>query len=441
MRGCVYKRCQCRDAAGKSVKSCRKNHGSWAFTIDAGTNPSTGKRKQTVRSGFRTRDEAEEALTKELAALDAGIWTDDRGATVAEWLDQWLEELDRKGLSPKTMANYRGHCRDVWRPKLGHLRLRDLRRGHIERVLAELGEPLKGKRRRGNVGRRVERRSRSTVEAYRRTIRAALSVAVRRGLIAVNPAEGRMDSLPSRAADDADLRIWEPEQTAQFLEHVATDRLSALYELAAYAGLRRAELCGLRWCDLDEDWMGLNIRQTIIEVTRDQVDADACVCQICGREHVGRLVKTPKSKAGRRWVPLAAPARAALEAHRKAQQAEKEMFGPDYSDHDLVFCEIEGTPLRPGAVTSAFEGHVRACGLPIIRLHDTRHGACSLLISGGVPLEVVMMILGHASPEVTRRIYAHIMRKATAEQVDIAAELLTRHRPVRPPEDLSLPPG
>lgn len=82
-------------------------------------------------------------------------------------------------------------------------------------------------------------------------------------------------------------------------------------------------------------------------------------------------------------------------------------------------------------MTVAFERHVTACGLPMARLHDTRHGACSLMLAGGVPIEIVQMILGHSSPEVTRRVYAHLMRKDAAEQVGKAADLVTRHRPRR----------
>jgi integrase len=428
VRGSVYKRCQCRDATGKRVKSCRKQHGSWAFTIDAGTDPTTGKRKQIVRSGYRTRDEAEEEMNGLITAMNSGIWTDDKNITVAAWLAQWLDELDQRDMSPKTTANYRTHVRDVWSPRLGHLRLRDVRRGHIERVLAELAKPNDGERPKGNVGRRVRQRSKSTLESYRRTIRAALSVAVRRGLIAVNPAEGRMDALPPGKPRKTDLTVWEPEDTARFLEHVGEDRLAALYELAAYAGLRRGELCGLRWFDVDKDGLGVTIRQTIVEVTRSQLPPAARLCPVCSEEHVGRYVKRPKSAAGERWVPLAKPAQEALEAHRKAQQVERELLGEDYADHDLVFAQPDGVPLRPGSVTSAFEAHAADCGLPPVRLHDTRHGACSLMLAGGVPIEIVQMILGHASPDVTRRIYAHVMRRATSEQIQTASELLTRHR-------------
>ena len=432
MRGSVFKRCQCRDANGKRIKNCRKPHGSWAFVVDAGTDPGTGKRRQVPRSGFKTKTEAEDALTAELAKLNAGTWTDDRRMTLGKWLDQWLAELVAAKRSVNTVKNYRGHVRDAWKPLLGHVLLRDLRRSHIESVLASLSAPIDGDRPTGNIGRRVAQRSPATVDGYRRTIRAALSAAQRRELIAINPAMGRMDSIPTTVGiEDDEPTVWQPEETARFLEHVFEDRLSALYELAAYAGLRRAELCGLRWSDIDDADAGLRVRQTIVSVTRKQVTPEQAACPVCAEIHVGRLFKAPKSRKGRRWVPLAAPAQDALARHRETQRGEREFFGIDYQDHGLVFCRYDGLPLRPDRVTVEFERHVAACGLPVVRLHDTRHGACSLMLAGGVPIEIVQLILGHSSPEVTRRVYAHLMRATTAAQVEKAVELLTRHRPRR----------
>ena len=94
-----------------------------------------------------------------------------------------------------------------------------------------------------------------------------------------------------------------------------------------------------------------------------------------------------------------------------------------------MFATPDGDPLRPNAVSAEFSRLVSQCGLPQIRLHDLRHSACSLLLAGGVPIEVVQMILGHAAPTVTRRVYAHILRDPTAEQVKQATDLVTRHRP------------
>jgi len=115
-------------------------------------------------------------------------------------------------------------------------------------------------------------------------------------------------------------------------------------------------------------------------------------------------------------------------AHRTAQDGERAEFGDDYRDHDLVFCYVDGEPLRPDILSREFIRHAAACGLPPIRLHDMRHGACSLLLSGGVPIEIVQMILGHSSPAVTRQVYAHLMRRASAEQVEAAVRTLTDQR-------------
>ena len=436
MRGSVRKRCQCRDAEGRRVRNCRKAHGSWFFVLDAGEDPLTHKRRQITRSGYRTRDEADEAMTKELAALDSGIWTDDQGLTLGDWLDTWLgeftERVETKSRSPKTLAVYRSNVRNFWQPKLGHLRLRDLRRAHVAKALQELSQHQTSGRRPGNSGSYVELRSGSTVDSYRRTLRAALSVARSRDLISTNPAEGRIDVIPGRRAgtdeDDDDMGVWEPEETARFLEHIAGDRLAAFYELAAYAGLRRGELCGMRWTDLNEDWAGARVRQTIVDLSSGQARSGDLTCPVCGQEHIGRHFKRPKSRKGRRWVPLAEPARQALAAHRAAQDAERAEFGDDYRDHDLVFCYVDGEPLRPDLLSREFTRHAAACGLPPIRLHDMRHGACSLMLSGGVPIEIVQLILGHSSPVVTRKVYAHLMRKASAQQVEVAVKALTDHR-------------
>lgn len=425
-RGSVRKRCQCRDADGRRVKQCRKAHGSWSFVIDAGTNPATGRRRQVTRSGFRIREDAEEAMTKELAAMDAGSWTDDQGMKLGPWLDQWLDDFAARDKSPKTLALYRGHVDGFWRPRLGHLRLRDLRRSHVEAALRALGKRQLDGRAKGNSGQYVEQRSPATIDGYRRTLRAALSAARRRELIQWNPADGRIDAIPDRT--DEELTIWEPHETAHFLGHVAGDRLTAMYELAAYCGLRRAELCGLRWSDLDEDGGGLTVRQTLVTLTRAQARPGDLICPTCGREHIGRHFKRPKSKTSRRWLPLASPAREALAKHRQRQAKEREAFGSDYLEHDLIFCRIDGDPMRPDLVSREFDGHTSRCGLPRIRLHDMRHGACSLMLSGGVPIEVVQMILGHSSPAVTRRVYAHLLKGATAEQVEAATERLTVQR-------------
>ena len=216
------------------------------------------------------------------------MWVDDRDLTLGWWLQTWLDLQAEAGRSVKTLANHHGHVRDIWTPALGHARLRDLRRTDVGRVLtvalrpASSGAASSARVRvptsvegRGNVGRRVEHRSASTVEGYRRTLRSALSAAQRRGLIGVNPAMGPIDTIdglswPTPPPVEDGSRAWEPAQTAAFLEFVTGQggRLAALFEVAAYTGLRRGELCGLRWSDLDDDGQGFRVRHNLVEVAR-----------------------------------------------------------------------------------------------------------------------------------------------------------------------------
>ena len=139
---------------------------------------------------------------------------------------------------------------------------------------------------------------------------------------------------------------WQPEETARFLEHVKDDRLSVLYELAAYAGLRRADLCGLRWADIDRDGAGLTVRQTVIEVS-DYVPVGGLICAMFAKPNTLAGISSDRSPGrvavGCRWsLP-----RRSLWRGTAPNKRGNAGSGTDYNDHDLVFCDIAGNPLRP----------------------------------------------------------------------------------------------
>lgn len=415
-RGSVTKRCPCTLPTGQT---CKRPHGTWTVRVDVGID-TEGKRKQIRRSGFATRADAETEMRAILSGLDAGTWVNDKAITVGQWLERWLGSL--ADLQPKTLANYRGHVRDVWEPELGRLPLRDLRRHHVEDVLGRLGGPVEYQGR----GRKVARRSPATIDGYRRTLRAALTDARTHGLVAINVAEGKMRAIPRHDPDP--IEAWEPEQTARFLEEASTHPLSAALELAVYTGLRRGEIAGLRWRDVERDGTALTVNQTFVEVSRNQLTDEQRRCPWCRNEHRGLLRKSPKSRKGRRVVPLVDAAQVALGLHRQGQDAAR--AAGDWDDHDgLVFTDPvrPGWPLRPSVLTDAHHELVAAAGLPRARLHDLRHGTASVLLANGVPLEVTAMILGH-DPEVTRRVYAHLLQGEASRQVGEAMQLVTRHR-------------
>lgn len=118
----------------------------------------------------------------------------------------------------------------------------------------------------------------------------------------------------------------------------------------------------------------------------------------------------------------------ALLAHRERQAVDRARNSECYNDHGLVFAMENGNPLRPDRVSKDFEDHAVAAGLPKIKLHELRHGACSLLLAAGVPVETVAMILGHASPAVTRQVYAHLLRGPAHAAMQAAVDLVSGDR-------------
>jgi len=481
-RGSVFKRCPHGTSGTPGKPACRQAHGAWWWRTEASRDPVTGKRRQPAQGGYRTRDEANEGLANFLARSANGTVSEDGGRTVGQFFDEWLTECEQR-LEPKTVAGYRSAVETHVRPHLGHLRMRDLRRRHVETMLVAVAAPVvvevsrralvvefigrhrdgvrareviaefgvsaeawlreltragelerrqrgvyavpagpkpaatKGKSRPGRGGRQVGQRQASTVHGVRRVLRAALGVAKERGYIAENWAQGRMSCLPKIGKHDASW--WEPEQVRAFLDYVQGDRLAALWVVAAFTGLRRSELCGVRWCDVDlsSKTPGITVAQRVSCVSGERP------CTVCGGSHVGRQIRArAKSDAGLRWVPLTGESVRELLAHRAAQELEREAWACDYSDHDLVFAREDGTPLRPDWLTHRHGDLVKAAGLPRIVLHEMRHGAVSLLLAAGMPPHLAALVIGH-SGNAPLPVYVHTMKAPASAAAEAAADL------------------
>lgn len=426
VRGWVSKRCPHgttgTPARGKrpAVPACPCKQGSWGWRVDGGEDPSTGKRVQPSKSGYPTKAAATSALNETIADIQRGLLVSDGGYTVETWLRHWLDTGDWE---PTTLRSYRGHCELYLIPLLGGVRLRELDRAAIAACLAKVAaydpdRPAQKRTKRGGAFK--AQRAGGTVDGVRRTLRSALTYALDEGLVAVNHAAGRFKVIPSRATSAS---WWQPEQLRAFLDHVAADPLCALWTVAGLAGLRREELAGVRWEDVDltSTPPGITIRQrTVGDLTGPQP------CSVCGGEHVGRQIRPgAKTDAGtERWVPLTWESVGQLLAHQALQLAMKERLGDLYVDHGLVFAKETGEPFRPDAISKRHAALVKDAGLPRIVLHEMRHGAVSLLLAAGLTVDQVAMVVGHASGDVVRKIYAHQIRSELGRGADRAADLV-----------------
>lgn len=197
-------------------------------------------------------------------------------------------------------------------------------------------------------------------------------------------------------------KTWTADELRKFLEHVRDDRLYAAFLLAATTGMRRGEVLGMRWRDVDFERSRLAVAQTMTNVGTELVTS------------------TPKTQKGTRSVALDPTTLDALKAHRRKQAAEQLAFGRDYLESELVFRDPDGAPVSPNALSNAFKHRIRLAGVPTIRLHDLRHTHATLALQAGVHAKVVSERLGHSTIAITLDTYSHAipaMQEEAAERV------------------------
>lgn len=457
MRGTTYKRCGCKhpDTGRPLNQNCpqlrARRHGSWTFDVYIDT---TGKdQRRLKRGGYETQREAEAALdqVRDLVKLAVDddklkrrigdhIFTQSRrggtlpsvdemrrrlgagediaaaSATVGEWLEEWYL-IKQRSLQETTLNGYRQHIDRYLIPMLGDIPRDKLRPEHIAGMIdtfAEWNEELKASREEGRAYNRPDdlrvRRQFMGVNTQHKvlaTLRSAYATAVKRpGMIKWNPCSAV--EMPPRTR--ATTTVWGPDEVMTFLEGTKDDRIGLLYRIVLLRGLRRGEAVGLREEDLDDDDSGATLRHTILQVS-DRVFSD-----------------TPKSDAGHRWVSFDAETQEGIRARRRARRRERLAAGELWQEHGLVFCQEDGTPLRPSIVSWNFRKRAADLGLPVIRLHDGRHTAATLGLEAGLDIKVVSDQLGHANTTITRDLYTHVRQAVHDEAAESVVQLLNRSR-------------
>ena len=379
--------------------STRKRGASWTALWDLPPDPKTGERRQTSKGGFPTRKAAEAHLATVVGQVNTGTYVPPAKMTLAVYVDRWLE-VQRTRLKPSTWESYAAVLRGRVVPELGPQHLERVTTADVDALYARL---LREGRSDGNGG-----LSARSVRYTHTVLRRAFRDAVRKQLIVRDPTDAA-DPPSAKAAKAPTMRTWSADEVSRFLTSVAHDRLATAWRVAASTGMRRGEVLGLRWRDVDLDTARVSIAQTLIE------GAGA------------PRASTPKGGRGRS-VALDTGTVNALREHRKAQLAERMAIGPGWQDSDLVFCREDGSPIWPRSFSRAFANNVKAAGLPTIRLHDLRHTWATLALGAGVHPKIVQERLGHAAISITLDVYSHAIPAMHEDAADRVAALFTAAR-------------
>jgi integrase len=371
-----------------------KRGNSYSVAVELGKDPVTGKRRpKKWHSGFRTKREAERALTELQAAADGGSYVPKSRQTVRDYLGEWLAAI-APTVRAATHYSYSRNLQLHVVPEIGSAQLAAVDAGTLNTLYAT----LLAEGRKDYAGGGLSPR---TVRYIHTILHRALKDAVRWGRLARNPADAA-DPPKAGEASRPESITWTAEQLRTFLQGTRNSRHWTAYLVLATSGMRRGEALGLRWSDLDLDACRASIRQTVIAVKHTP------------------MLGMPKTAKGRRTVTLDKGTVAALREHRKQQAAERLLMGPGWTDTDLVFCHVDGTMLHPERFTRGFSEAVRRLGLPTIRLHDLRHGWATLALQAGIHPKVVQERLGHANIGITLDTYSHVvagLHGDAAEQV------------------------
>jgi len=353
-----------------------------------------GKRRQKWYGSYRTRKEAEAARIEILHAINTGTFVEPTKTTLEEWVHRtWLPLIvDR--VKPSTLHSYRSNLELHVLPTLGQRQLRLLMPVMLNHLYADLltaGNLKTG----GGL-------SAKTVAYVHTIIHKALADAVDLGLMNVNIADRAKPPRP-KARESKEIKSWTADELRRFLDLVDGHRLEAAWHVGAFTGMRRAEVLGLRWRDLDLGSSRLAVRQTLVSV---------------GYEIV---ISTPKTHQAR-TIDLDPGTVERLRSHRDRQVKDREKWGGDYEENDLVFCKENGSPIHPHTFSQAFERIVARSGLPRIPLHGLRHTHATVGLALGIPAKVVTERLGHENVAFTLKQYAHVL---PGMQADAARRIAT----------------
>jgi integrase len=367
----------------------KKRDGVWEVRVYLGRDAATGRPRQlskTVHGSARDAD----AVLHDLIAKHGGGSADGVGATFAQLLDLWLEECERLDRSPTTVRTYRSQIDKSIRPALGRLKVGRISARHLDNlygVMKDQGSTAK------------------TIRNHHAIISSALHQGVRWGWVRENVAER------ARPPQVGQGRVKAPSvESVRAVVAAAEERdprLAPLLMLAALTGMRRGELCALRWSDVD-------LERGELDVSRSVVVA------------VGGLAQKSTKTDRFRQVALDEVGVLLLRQHLRNVEARAREGGATVPPDAYVFSPyLDGSqPFRPDNVTGFFIRVRDSLGLKDVRLHDLRHFTATQLIGAGVDVRTVAGRLGHADPSLTLRVYSHLIEERDRAAASIMGRVL-----------------
>ncbi|MCL6559109.1 MAG: site-specific integrase, partial [Firmicutes bacterium] len=346
----------------------------------------------------KSQREAEKMLAEFVTEVEKGLFIAPAKLTFKEFAERWLRDYAERELAPKTVSRYKELLESRIYPAMGHLKVKDIKPMHLlefYRNLAEDGIRLDGK---------PGKLSESTIRHHHRLISSILQKATEWEVIPANPA--RRIKAPKSKRKQA---VCYDEQQVKALLAAADKepiKRKVLIYLAVFSGLRRGEIMGLEWQDVNFEEGTISVRQAAQYVP--------------GK---GRFLKDPKNEFSKRTISLPSFVMDMLKQFKVHQAKERLKVGDLWEDSGRVFVRWDGRPLSPEWPSDWFSEFLEKHGLPHIPFHGLRHTAATLLINQGLPAKSISGRLGHSNIHTTMDIYGHWLKSADKEAAERLEQL------------------
>jgi integrase len=349
---------------------------------------STGMRKQVNETIKGTLKDANAVLRGRLTAIENGGYVASDKETVAQFMDRWMDTYAATNTTIRTQEGYKGNINRYINPSVGRIPIQSLTGRHIQAIYSKM--MAKGLS------------ARTTLHVHR-VLRKALADAVKWGTLTRNVADAATPPRP----ENRQINMWDAETTDRFLATAESSRFCDLYYLAVQTGMRRSELAGLKWSNVDLVNGALSVVNTLQRIP--------------GR---GLVDGQPKTNRSRRLISLTPDSVALLHGVRGNQIERSWDYGELWQNTGYVFTQEDGSPIDPESVTRDFCAIVRKSGLPHLTFHGLRHCHATLALTAGVNPKTVADRLGHSSVATTMDVYSHVLPSVQAEAAQAVQDLL-----------------
>jgi integrase len=350
---------------------------------------------------FNTRKEAAAWLAEAVNRQNNGSFVPPEKITVGEWMNKWFTTYSVPGIEDTTAENYEMNIRVHIVPCLGNIPLQKL-------TMSDVQEFFNAKATSGRMDGKEGGLSPRTLQLVHTILHKSLNQAVKEGLIYRNPAQGT--TLPKNVKKKP--VYWNTDEVDSFLDVAEGDRLFPAFYMELGTGLRRGELLGIMWIDIDFQVKTATIHRQLVKLGNGYT-----------------FHEYPKTEAGERVVTLPDDVIETLLFHKRRQDNEKAFCGAAYQGHDLVFCWEDGRPINPKSFAKHFHSLVEKAGVRHISFHAAgRHTHATELLAAGATLSQIQDRLGHSRYQTTADFYAAVAKELQRDAADKAQVILTRRK-------------